>query len=94
MLLTITIDVKKLVHFVRSPTWITPPQRAVWGASPNAEYISSIQIDENDNFTQEQIEVFEKNPDQYMKFVKVVEKEINSKFKMVGSKILRNYKLT
>lgn len=41
-------------------------------------------MDADENFTKEQIEAFENDPELYMKFVKAVEKEINSKFKMVS----------
>jgi hypothetical protein len=51
--------------------------------SPNAEFISSIQMDKDENFTPEQIEEFKNDPEKYRKFVKAVEKEINSRFKTV-----------
>lgn len=37
----------------------------------------------DENFTEEQIEEFRKDPEFYMKFVKIVEKQVNSNFKMV-----------
>lgn len=40
-------------------------------------------MDANDNFTEEQIEEFKADPEFYMKFVKAVENEVNSRFKMV-----------
>jgi hypothetical protein len=48
-----------------------------------AQIIASVKMDADDNFTEEQIEEFKKDPKQYMKFVKAVENEANSKFKMM-----------
>lgn len=73
-------DVQSLVHFVGSPTWISPPQAQMIAASPNATFISSIKMDEENNFAPEQIEQFKSEPELYRKFVKVVEKEVNSRF--------------
>ena len=73
-------DVQKLVHFVGSPTWISPPQEQMIAASPNAAFISSIKMDAENNFTSEQIEQFKSDPELYRKFVKAVEKEVNSRF--------------
>ena len=52
--------------------------------SPDAAFMGSIKMKAPDeDFTEEQIEEFRKDPEFYMKFVKVVEKQVNSKFKMV-----------
>ena len=76
-------DVKSLVHFTRSPTWILPPPVQMMAASPNAALIKLIKMDDNNNFTPEQIEEFKNHPDRYLAFVKAVEAEVNSKFKIV-----------
>lgn len=77
------LEVDKLVHVIRSPTWIVPPQRQLIAASPSAPFIASIKMDAEENFAEEQIEEFKSDPKKYMKFVKTVEYELNSKFKVV-----------
>ena len=72
--------VQKLVHVIGSPTWISPPQAQMIAASPNAAFISSIKMDAENNFKPEQIEQFKSDPEFYRKFVKAVEKEVNSRF--------------
>jgi hypothetical protein len=59
-------------------------------ASPNAAFIASIKMDANENFTEEQIEEFKNDPAKYKKFVKTIEFELNSKFKMVWMPTERN----
>ena len=60
-----------------------PPLSQRMAQSPDATFMASIKLKAPDeDFTKEQIEVFRKNPELYMKFVKVVEKQVNSKFKM------------
>lgn len=73
-------DVEKLVHFIGSPTWIAPSHAQMMAGSPNASFMSSIKMDAENNFTQEQIELFKSDPKLYKKYVKAVEKEINSRF--------------
>jgi cation diffusion facilitator CzcD-associated flavoprotein CzcO len=77
--LTPSSEVKSLVQFVRSPTWMVPAQR-----SENiADILSNIEMD-GFNFTPNQIEKFKASPEYYLKFVKAVEAEINSKFPIVS----------
>ncbi|KAH8590837.1 hypothetical protein B0O99DRAFT_654712 [Bisporella sp. PMI_857] len=75
-------DVQKLVHFIRSPTWVLPPPSQMMAANANSALIASIKMDAEGNFTPEQIEQFKTHPDLYMKFIKAVENELNGKFKM------------
>ena len=47
------------------------------------EVLGEIGIDEQENFSQETIERFKSDPEFYHRFVKAVEKEVNSGFAMV-----------
>lgn len=76
-------DVKELVHFVRSPTWIVPPQQQALTASEAGEILQSVEMD-GDKFTEAQIEKFKSSPEYYLQFVKAVEEQINSKFSLVS----------
>ncbi|EON96822.1 putative phenylacetone monooxygenase protein [Phaeoacremonium minimum UCRPA7] len=74
-------DVQKLYHSVRTPTWVVPPRiqtMATFGASK--DILADIEIDEQENFTPEQIRKFKEDPDFYKKFVKAVEKDVNGNF--------------
>lgn len=68
--------VKRLIHLIRSPTWVTPgavsryPSLRGDGTMPN-------------KFSEEQKEVFRTDPGRYLEFRRQVELEINSKFKML-----------
>lgn len=78
------VDVQKLHHFVRTPTWVVPPRiqtMAKFGAS--ADILADINVDEQENFTPGQIETFKKDPEFYRKFVKAVEKDVNGNFPIV-----------
>lgn len=75
--------VKKLVHILRSPTWISPPHTQVMAASPAAPFLSTIQFDAQGRFTESQMEEFKTDPQKYGKFVKVVEAIVNSRFPSV-----------
>jgi len=85
ILLTKTSDVKKLVHFFRTPTWIAPPHTQVMAASPAAPLLASIKMDSQGRFTESQIEEFKTDPVKYATFVKTVEAIVNSRFKSVRS---------
>ena len=69
--------VKQLIHFVRSPTWVTP------GAA--SRYPSLIGGKIPEFFGEEQKEQFRNDPKGYLAFRSQVEKEINSKFRMLVS---------
>ncbi|KAI1390283.1 uncharacterized protein F4822DRAFT_231430 [Hypoxylon trugodes] len=85
LLPTIQPAVKKLVHFVRTPTWIIPPRimsMMVMGG-PAKEILSEIELDEKENFTPRQIEKFKNDPAFYRKFVKIMEKDMSGTFPIV-----------
>ncbi|OAG43116.1 hypothetical protein AYO21_02735 [Fonsecaea monophora] len=71
--------VKELVHFIRSPTWIAPPQteRMLKGAS--AEILQSALMD-GDKFRPEQIARFENDAEYYRAFIKATEEQVNARF--------------
>ncbi|TVY39870.1 putative sterigmatocystin biosynthesis monooxygenase [Lachnellula occidentalis] len=72
-------DVKELIHCVRSPTWVIPPQQQTLLTSKGSELFGEIEMD-GDKFTAAQIEKFSSDPVYYLQFVKAIEEEINSKF--------------
>ncbi len=53
-----------------------------------AEILSKVEMDDDENFSQEQIERFESDSALYRTFVKAIEKEVNSNFPIVS---LSNY---
>ncbi|KIW84398.1 hypothetical protein Z517_03648 [Fonsecaea pedrosoi CBS 271.37] len=71
--------VKELVHLIRSPTWIAPPQteRMLKGAS--AEILQSALMD-GDKFRPEQIARFENDAEYYRAFIKATEEQVNARF--------------
>ncbi|RFU32996.1 hypothetical protein B7463_g3335, partial [Scytalidium lignicola] len=79
---TLQPEVKELVHFVRSPTWIAPTQQQAIAAGPAAHILQNVEMD-GDKFTTQQIEKFKASPEYYLEFVKAVEQEINSKFPLL-----------
>ncbi|KAI2780749.1 FAD/NAD(P)-binding domain-containing protein [Daldinia loculata] len=85
LLPTIQPGVKKLYHFVRTPTWIIPPRilsMKVMGG-PAKDILGEIELDEKENFTQRQIERFKSDPAFYRKFIKTIEKDSNGAFALV-----------
>ncbi|KAI0117329.1 FAD/NAD(P)-binding domain-containing protein [Daldinia grandis] len=85
LLPTIQPDVKKLYHFVRTPTWVIPPRimsMKVMGG-PAKDILGEIELDEKENFTQQQIERFKSDPAFYRKFIKTIEKDSNGAFALV-----------
>ena len=76
-------DVKELINFVRSPTWIVPPQQQTLATSNAAAILSEVEMD-GLKFTSHQIEKFKAYPEYYLRFVKAVEEEVNSKFPIVS----------
>ncbi|KAF9893999.1 hypothetical protein FE257_008970 [Aspergillus nanangensis] len=73
-------DVQHLVHFIRSPTWIAPPQteRMLKGAS--AAVLQSAQMDGN-RFRPEQMARFARDPEYYRAFIKATEEQVNARFR-------------
>jgi hypothetical protein len=55
-------------------------------ASPAAAFLATIQFDAQGRFTESQMEEFQTDHQKYMKFVKVVEAIVNSRFPSVCSK--------
>ncbi|KAL3458372.1 FAD/NAD(P)-binding domain-containing protein [Aspergillus heterothallicus] len=70
-------DVQSLVHFIRSPTWIAPPQteRMLQG-----EILQSAQMDGN-LFKPEQKERFTNDPEYYKAFIRATEEQVNARFR-------------
>ncbi len=80
--LTLATDVNKLFHFVRSPTWILPPQEERVLKKSSVEVLRSTVMDGN-KFTPQQIERFSNNPVYYKSFIKATEEQVNALFKVV-----------
>ncbi len=76
-------EVKKLVHFIRSPTWISPSHLERMALTPRGNVLSDLGI-QGETFTPEQIDRFVKDPAYYLDFVKQVETYTNNKFKAVS----------
>ncbi|XDG06882.1 hypothetical protein ABKA04_006497 [Annulohypoxylon sp. FPYF3050] len=85
LLPTIQPDVKKLYHFVRTPTWVIPPRivSMMTMGGPAKDILSEIELDEKENFTQRQIEKFKTDPAFYRKFVKTIEQDSNGTFALI-----------
>ncbi|KAI1767598.1 FAD/NAD(P)-binding domain-containing protein [Hypoxylon sp. FL1150] len=79
---TIQPDVKKLYHFVRTPTWIIPPRRVTMMlmGGPASKVISEVEFDEKENFSAAQIERFKSDPVFYHKFITAIERDIGGVF--------------
>ncbi|KAK0655773.1 hypothetical protein B0T16DRAFT_424483 [Cercophora newfieldiana] len=75
---------KKLYHVVRTPTWVPPPRIQSWKLMGQAEEIlSKIQLDAQENFSQETIEKFKSDPEFYRTYVKEIEALVNNSFPIV-----------
>ncbi|GAB1310989.1 Sterigmatocystin biosynthesis monooxygenase stcW [Madurella fahalii] len=75
---------EKLYHIFRTPTWVLPPRIQAWKAMGQAEEIlSKIQMDPNENFSQETLEKFKSDSEFYREFVKKIEVEVNNAFPIV-----------
>lgn len=83
-LLTIWVDVKKLHHIVRTPTWIPPPWRQGQAMMGGGQMLKEISLDAKENFTPEQIRRFEDDPEFYRRFVKGIEKDTSGNFRVVS----------
>ena len=51
------------------------------------EILKEIDIDDQENFSKEQIDKFNTDPDFYRRFVKAIEKEVNGAFPIVSFSI-------
>ncbi|KAK4170201.1 hypothetical protein QBC43DRAFT_1770 [Cladorrhinum sp. PSN259] len=75
---------EKIYHIIRTPTWVLPPRIQAWKAMGQAsDLLSKIQLDDEENFSQETIEKFKSDPDFYHDFVKKLEVEVNTGFPVV-----------
>jgi hypothetical protein len=81
-ILTAYSDVSQLVHFIRSPLWVMPPPQQLLFAMESEAILKDIEMD-GDRYTPEQIEKFTSDPEYHLKFVKIVEEQINSRFPAV-----------
>lgn len=77
------IDVKKLHHVVRTPTWIPPPWRQGQAMMGGGQMLKEISLDEKENFIPEQIRRFQDDTDFYRRFVKGIEKDTSGNFRLV-----------
>ncbi|KAH0831531.1 hypothetical protein AYO21_11331 [Fonsecaea monophora] len=73
-------EVGKLIHFIRSPTWIAPSHLERMSLSPKGSVLTEIEL-QGEAFSQQQIDQFTKDPAYYHEFVKSVEAYTNAKFK-------------
>ncbi|KAJ1331135.1 hydroxyversicolorone monooxygenase [Microdochium nivale] len=77
--------VRKLCHFVRSPTWILPPLvmslKAMKG--PASKILEEIEMNEQGDFSPAQIERFKSDPELYRSFIKTIEKDASGNFPIV-----------
>ncbi|KAI1368655.1 hypothetical protein F5Y08DRAFT_335549 [Xylaria arbuscula] len=78
-------DVKKLYHFIRTPTWILPPRilAMMMMDSPAKSVLSQLDLDKKENFSEAQIEKFKNDPEFYKRFVKTIERDINGAFPLL-----------
>jgi hypothetical protein len=70
------------VQFVRSPLWVVPPPQQTLFAMESESILKEIKMD-GDKYAKEQIEKFTSDPDYYLKFIKIVEEQINNRFSAV-----------
>jgi cation diffusion facilitator CzcD-associated flavoprotein CzcO len=68
-------QVKELVHPIRTPTWVT--------AGADSRYRTLREKKISNTFSEEQKRDFRSNPQEYMDFIKQVEREGNAKFRMM-----------
>ncbi|KAF2712993.1 phenylacetone monooxygenase [Pleomassaria siparia CBS 279.74] len=73
-------EVKSLVHFIRSPTWVAPPSLQTMAMGKAGKIMSEVELTAEGNFTPAQIEKFKSDPVLYRTFVKGVEDEVNGRF--------------
>ncbi|KAI1828600.1 hypothetical protein F4861DRAFT_10683 [Xylaria intraflava] len=79
--------VKKLYHFIRTPTWILPPRitAMMMMDSPAKSVLSQLELDKGENFSAGQIEKFKNDPELYKNFVKTIERDLNNTFSVILS---------
>ncbi|PQE11649.1 phenylacetone monooxygenase protein [Rutstroemia sp. NJR-2017a WRK4] len=69
-------EVKKLVHFIRTKTWISPTSKAV-------EHVHQYELDSANQFTAKQVQEFRLAPEKYLAFVRKLEALGNQRFKSI-----------
>ncbi|KAG9228833.1 hypothetical protein BJ875DRAFT_219608 [Amylocarpus encephaloides] len=79
---TLQKDVKKLIQFVRSPLWVVPPVQHTLLTDKSHDILREVEMD-GDKFTAGQIERFVADPEYHLRFVKMVEEEINDRFSLL-----------
>ena len=72
------IEVKKLSHFVRTKTWISPNSKSV------SHIMEKYELDAAHKFSEKQIQKFREDPIKYTKFLKAIESLSNKRFKTVS----------
>ncbi|KIV97955.1 hypothetical protein PV10_01650 [Exophiala mesophila] len=75
-------DVTNLFHFVRSPTWILPPQTDRLLTKSSVEILRGAVMD-GSKFTQQQIQRFRDDPIYYKSFIKATEEQVNGLFRVL-----------
>ena len=88
MLIEWLVDAEKLVHTVRTPTWLVPPRIQLLSAGKTADIMSQLELTPEGDFTAGQIERFKSDPDFYKKFVKLIEQDVNGNFPIVSEPFL------
>lgn len=87
------LDVKELITFIRTPTWITAgfaqSKAGPGGSNFKCESLSCIRyfLINMCSVSQEQKDEFRNDPAKYIKYRKEVESELNRRFKLVNSLI-------
>ncbi|KAF6841802.1 phenylacetone monooxygenase [Colletotrichum musicola] len=72
--------VKRLHHIIRTPTLIIPPRVSTMKMGASASLLQQIEMDEEERFTQAQIDRFKNDPAFCQKFSKTLEMDSNIKF--------------
>ncbi|KAB5580483.1 hypothetical protein GE09DRAFT_1212933 [Coniochaeta sp. 2T2.1] len=75
--------VTHLYHIVRTPTWVTPPRRQAMLMMGKGDILSDIEFDDKENFSAATIARFKSDPEFYRRFVKGMEREVNSNFPVI-----------
>ncbi|KAG8623647.1 hypothetical protein KVT40_008623 [Elsinoe batatas] len=65
--------VKHLYHWVRSPIWITAGFAQTWAGRDGANF----------KYSEEQLDNLRNNPDEYLEYRKMIENELNQRFKSI-----------
>lgn len=66
-------DVEHLYHWIRSPIWITAGFAQTWAGKDGANF----------EYTPEQLQYLQENPQKYLEYRKQIENELNQRFKFI-----------